>query len=142
MYLDSKLILADAQAVTTDAPSANVLDLQTDRDIGAGTEEWVVVQVDEAATAAGAATVTFSFETDSASNFSTKAVLYKSDAVGKAALVPGYRLAFRVPRGTKRYNRLFFTVANGPLTAGKFTAFVTGVVPSDQRYPQAAKVFG
>ncbi len=142
MYLDSKLILAEAQAVTSSAASTNVLDLQTDRDIGVGKEAWVVIQVDEAATATGNATVTFALETDSASNFATKETLYQSAAIGKASLVPGYRLAFRIPRGTKRYNRLYFTVATGPLTAGKFTAFVTCDVPSEQRYPQAAKVFG
>ncbi len=53
-----------------------------------------------------------------------------SEAVPKASLVAGTEiLRVAVPHGTDRYVRLFYTVAVGPLTAGKFTS---GLIPLRQ----------
>jgi len=123
MIMDALLTLADGQAVTASAPSTHALDLGADRDIGAGTPLELVVSVEETATAAGSATLSLGLETDDDPTFATVETLATSPAYPLAALTRGatlFRIA--VPRGTRRYLRLGFTVADGPLTAGRFSA--------------------
>ena len=123
MYLDKQLMFSEAQAVTVTAASTNVIDLGAGTDAGAGEPLEMMVMVDEAATAAGSATVTIALETDDNEAFASPATLASSGAIGKAALTAGsshFRL--EVPEGAERYLRLTYTVATGPLTAGKFTA--------------------
>ncbi len=129
MILDKRLMLADAQAVTATAISS-VIDLaagatpaNTLTDIGGGEPLFALVTVKEPATAAGAATVVFSLESDSTADLATSATVHAATAaIGKAALVLGYQFAIALP-ATKTYERYLgvrFTVATGPLTAGKF----------------------
>lgn len=124
-----------ATAVTATAIS-DVIDLgtgNTTRDIGAGEPIYLVIKVDTAATAAGAATVTFSLESDSTADLATSATVHwTSAAIGKATLVADYRvIAVALPLGQyERYLGVRYTVATGPLTAGAFTAYLT-------RQPQA-----
>ena len=122
MIQDMLLELADAQVVTVTAPSTNVVD-QRAAGQAIGKECWLEIRVDTTATAAGAATVVFALETDSAVGFGTKTTLAQSEAIGKATLL-GDTIAWRirVPSGAKQYLRAYFTVATGPLTAGKFDA--------------------
>ena len=60
-------------------------------------------------------------------------------ATPKANLVQGYDVfAVPIPPNCKQFLRVYYTVANGPLTAGKFTAaLVTGMM-SYKHYPRAA----
>jgi hypothetical protein len=52
-------------------------------------------------------------------------LLASSGAIGKAALTAGTEvLRIKVPLDAERYLRTNYTVATGPLTAGKFTAFL------------------
>jgi len=129
MILDKRLMLADAQAVTATAISS-VIDLgmgaapyNTLTDIGGGEPMVALVTVKEAATAAGAATVAFSLESDSTADLATSATVHAATAaIGKATLALGYQFAIALP-SAKTYERfvgLRFTVATGPLTAGKF----------------------
>lgn len=122
MFQDSLLELGDAQVVTSSAASTNVID-QSVAGQAIGKECWLEVRVDTTCTAAGAATVVFSLETDSAVGFGTKVTMAQSAAIGKATLV-GNTIAWRirVPAGASRYLRAYYTVATGPLTAGKFDA--------------------
>lgn len=127
MIMDDRLVFSDDQAVTASAASTNHLDLLKGGD--AGDELYLQIICTETASAAGAATVDFGFETDDASNFATKVELAVKQ-VAKAAMVAGETVVnMRVPAGVKRYNRLYFTVGTGPLIAGKFKAFLT---PSQQ----------
>jgi hypothetical protein len=145
MLLDAQLLFSDGQAVTTTANSTNVIDLLSARDIGAGEDLWLVVVVTEAATAAGAATVTFSMETDDNVSFSSATTIYTSPAIAKTALTLGARaIGVKVPRYTERYLRLAYTVGTGPLTAGKFTAGITlsGAVSDEARTPYARASYG
>jgi hypothetical protein len=91
------------------------------------------VQVEEAATAAGAATVTFSLESDSTANLATSPTVHVTTAaIGKATLVVGYKFAYQLPRGSyEKYLGTRYTVATGPLTAGKFSAYLTNALDSD-----------
>jgi hypothetical protein len=72
--------------------------------------------------------VTFALQ-DSADN-SSFADIFTTGAIGKATLVAGYIVfTIAIPPTHRRYLRINYTVATGPLTAGKFDAFVT-VVPN------------
>lgn len=125
MIYDKLLTFGTDQAVTTTAASTDIVDLSATRDIGNGEPMELVILCTETVTAAGAATVTFTFETDDNSGFSSAATLASSGAIGKASLTAGTEvLRVKVPLAVERYLRCNYTVATGPLTAGKFTAFL------------------
>jgi len=108
-----------------------------------GQEIYLVINVTEAATAAGAATVTFSLESDSTADLATSATVHwTSAAIGKATLVVGYNvIALCLPYGSyERYLGVRYTVATGPLTAGKFDAFLTNSVRSHSYFASASTI--
>lgn len=125
MMYDKLNTFGTDQAVTTTAASTDIVDLGAARDMGNGEPLELVILVTETVTAAGAATVTFALETDDNAGFSSTFVLASSSAIGKAALTAGTEvLRVKVPLDVERYLRTNYTVATGPLTAGKFTAFL------------------
>lgn len=125
MILDNELILSSSQAVTTTAASDNVIDQGAAGD-AYGRELWCVVQVREAATADGSATVTIAIETDDNSSFSSPKTLFSTPAIAKASLTLNSEpVKVKLPPGAERYLRMKYTIASGPLTAGKFDAFLT-----------------
>lgn len=137
MILDALLALSKAQAVTNSAVSTNTIDLGVARDIGSGRELYAVITVDEAATAAGAATVTFQAIVSANADLSAGDVVSQTGAIGKADLTLG-RKPIVVPispnnlPGTpngRRYLGLNYSVGTGPLTAGKFTCYITDHAP-------------
>lgn len=148
MILDKFNEFADAQAVTSTAISANVIDLaplgggtgtNTVRDIGSGEDVYLVVRTVEAATDSGNdATLTVTLESDSTENLATSpTVHFSTGALAFAAFSPaGAELAaVKLPAGNyERYLGVRFTVASGPLTAGKFDAFLTKDVQSYRAY--------
>jgi hypothetical protein len=120
MYIDKLLELSLDQAVTSTAASTNVADLG--KGMGATEDLALVVTVTETATAAGAATVTLNVQGDDAEGFGTAVTLLSSAIIGKAALVAGASFILPMPKGSlKKYLRMQYVVATGPLTAGKFT---------------------
>lgn len=127
MYIDKALQVSNEQAVTASAASTDVIDFgQVNPDLGMADLCKMVITTDEAATAAGAATVTFSVQ-DSADN-ATFADVAVTAAIGKATLVAGYQHVIPMPTKLRRYCRVYYTVGTGPLTAGKFSAqVVTGI---------------
>lgn len=147
MYVDKQEEFSDSQAVTDSAISTNVLDLTqgtanlTLIDIGTGENMYLVIQVDTAATAAGAATVSFSLESDSTTDLATSpTVHWQSPApVAIATLVAGYEVAkIKLPPQPPMYERYLgvrYTVATGPLTAGAFSAFLTKDIQNNRAYP-------
>lgn len=126
MYIDKLLQVSNEQAVTATAASTDVIDFgQANPDIGMTDQCSMVITVDESAAAAGAATVTFAVQ-DSADN-STFADVSVTAAIGKADLGVGKQVVIPMPTKLRRYCRVNYTVATGPLTAGKFSAqVVTG----------------
>ena len=128
MIIDKELLMSDKQIVTANTPSADVIDMSRGGD-AEGKPLEVVIQVNENVTADGAATVTFALETDDNTEFSTPKTLWSSGALGKATLVNGYTVfSGKLPRGAERYVRVNYTVGTGPLTKGKFSAFLTNGV--------------
>lgn len=143
MILDLQTKFSDLQAVTSTAISTNVIDLiqgtsPTTLDEGIGDGVWLNIIVGTAATAAGAATVTFSLESDSTADLATSATVHwTSAAIGKATLVAGYQVArIKLPSDNyERYLGVRYTVATGPLTAGTFLAFLTISAQRNVIYP-------
>lgn len=143
---------SSVQAVTTTAIS-DVKDLgpfysgtqsNSTVNLGAtGKEIYLVINVTEAATASGAATVTFSLESDSTADLATSpTVHWTSAAIGKATLVAGYNvIRLCLPHGAyERYLGVRYTVATGPLTAGKFDAFLTNAVSYHQYFAAGSTI--
>ena len=132
MYVDAFAEFADAQAVTSTAIS-NVMDLgddNTTRDIGAGEPVYLIVSTQTTATDTSSdATLTISLESDSAVGLDSSATVhYTTAALAFAAYATAGTtlVAIRLPSGSyERYLGVRFTVASGPLTAGKFDAFLT-----------------
>jgi hypothetical protein len=137
MIIDKSLQVSDAQAVTASAASTDVIDTGVaNRSIGTDTSLALSITVDESATASGAATVTFSLQ-DSADN-STFADVQASAAIGKADLTAGKQpVLFKLPHGLRRYVRVYYTVATGPLTAGKFSAQIVMNGQRNVAYPDS-----
>ena len=127
MYIDKALQVSDEQAVTASAASTDVIDFgQANPNVGMDDRTSMVITVDVAAAASGDATVTFSVQ-DSANN-SDFADVAVTGAIGKATLVAGHQIVIPMPTRLRRYCRVYYTVATGPLTAGKFSAqVVTGI---------------
>lgn len=136
MIIDKLLQVSDAQAVTATAASTDVIDAgHAGRDIGAGEQLFAVFTVSEAAAAAGAATVVFAVQ-DSANNSDFVSVVATAP-IGKADLVVGKHIVLPLPPGMRRYVRAHFTVATGPLTAGKFSAQIVRDYQHAEIYPSA-----
>lgn len=139
MFIDKNLQVSNEQAVTTTAASTDVIDFgQANPNVGLDDRSSMVITVDEAVTATGAATVTFALQ-DSADNSSWADVLV-SAAIGKATLVAGYQYVIPMPPKLRRYCRVNYTVATGPLTAGKFSAQVVAGIQENVAQPDAASI--
>lgn len=137
--LDKFLQYSDKQAVTVTAVSTNVVDAGATknaaigRDLGAGTPLYLFLNVSQTFTAAGAATLTATLQ-DSADN----ATFADVASVGPLSLAQltagkGFNVGFPVP--TRRYTRVNYTVATGPMTAGIVSAHIVDGVVYNVSYP-------
>lgn len=139
MIIDKLLQVSNEQAVTASAASTDVIDYgQANPDSGLNDNVTLSITVDEAATASGSATVTFSLQ-DSADNSSFTDV-YATAAIGKADLTAGKQILIPLPYKHRRYVRVYYTVATGPLTAGKFSAQVVTGIQQNTAKPDSAKI--
>ncbi|MFZ2972238.1 MAG: Bbp16 family capsid cement protein [Ferribacterium limneticum] len=139
MIIDKLLQVSNEQAVTASAASTDVIDFgQANPNSGLNNNVTMAITTDEAATASGSATVTFSIQ-DSADN-STFADVAVTAAVAKSTLVSGYQILIPMPTKLRRYVRVYYTVATGPLTAGKFSAQVVTGVQQNIAQPDAASI--
>ena len=139
MFIDKTLQVSNEQAVTATAASTDVIDFgQANPDVGMTDQCSMVITTDEAATASGAATVTFSVQ-DSADN-STFVDGAATAAIAEATLVAGYQHVIPMPTKLRRYCRVYYTVATGPLTAGKFSAQVVTGVQQNVAKPDSTRI--
>lgn len=136
MFVDKSLEFSDSQAVTVTAGSTNILDLGVARDIGSGEKLELVIQIDEAVTADGAAVTTFELRQSANANMSSPDTLLTiASSVAKGTLIAGYQVCrIPLPPNTKRYLDVYYTVGTGPWTAGKVSAFITTAAQQKQAY--------
>jgi hypothetical protein len=138
MILDAQLQFSDAQAVTAAAGSTNTIDFSEARDLGVGEPLYVVCVCDVAMTDASSdSTLTVALETDSSTTITPDATrdLFTFAALSAAGTVKIARL--QPDDINLRYARLKFTPANGNLTTGSFTAFLTSSIQKWVSYPDA-----
>lgn len=127
MYVDAQNLYSDAQAITSAAASTNLIDHQAIRDLGTGQDIYVVVLVDVAMTDGSSdSTLAVTIETDDNADFSS-ATTAQTIGTFPAVSAAGYVLVAKLQPGqiNERYSRLKYTPANGDLSAGSFTAFLT-----------------
>lgn len=137
MILDQELLFSDSQAVTATANSTNVVDLEQVRDIGAGETLKLFVTVTETMDDSGDdSTVAVSFVTDDNDTLTTPATI-RSLVTFAANTAAGTTLFFDIEPENgvafQRYIGLIYTLANGNLSAGKFSA---GIVRDVQTAPK------
>lgn len=128
MILDKNLLFGSSQAITASAASTDVIDLGVLEDLGIGDDPSleILILVTEAFTAAGAATLTTAIQGSVDNSAWTDMAI--TGAIGKASLTAGAEVArWSLPslvagQSMPRYLRMNYTVATGPMTAGKITA--------------------
>lgn len=129
MIFDRQTLLSDAQAITADAASTNVIDLGPIksgmvRDIGKGKPIPLLIQVVE--TFNNLTSMTFALQTDDNEAFSSAKTVWVSGSIALADLVAGKQIIPEyIPRGTnERYMRLYYDITGTAPGTGKVTAGV------------------
>lgn len=129
MILDAELQFSDAQAVTSAAGSTNTIDLKlASRDIGTGTDLYIVVAVVTTLTDAGSnAGTVVALEGDSTTTFSPDATrdLFTFAQGATAGTVKYARLQPGGGPEQYQYIRLKYTPTTANLTGGAFDAYLT-----------------
>ena len=140
MILDAQNLFDQANAITVTRNSTNVIDLvKTGLNIGLGRPFFIYVTVTTAFTADGAATLQVALVTDDNASLSSLTTLQDLPAViAVASLVAGFSFSFYIhPTSVmEQYLGLIYTVATGPMTAGKVTAGIALQVPGYTAYPR------
>ena len=127
MLIDVQNRFSNAQAITATAGSTDIVDLGVaGRNIGVGEEMYLVVIVTTAFTDTGSdSTVAVTLETDDNTSMSSPTTILTLGTFA-ALSAAGTRFVVRLPVATyERYIGVRYTVANGNLTTGAITAFLT-----------------
>jgi len=134
MIIDYNLQFSDAQALTVDAASTNVIDLGSDRDIGPGTDMKIAVTLD---TDMGGTSPTMAVQvqTDDNAAFSSATTVLTSRTV--AAGSAGDSLIIGLPDTNERYVRLNYDMGGTSPTVS-VTASIVMDAQAWQSYPDAS----
>ncbi len=128
MILDKALQLSNEQAVTASAASTNYIDQKTGGD--AYEPAWVVATV--TTDFATLTSLTIDIQTADASTFASPITLLSSGAIPVADLKAGEEVfKARLPLGTHRYVRAYYTVTGSNATTGKISLNMTKDVTID-----------
>lgn len=120
MITDAHLLFSNAQAITADAASTNLIDLGAAADIGVGEPLLIDVAVDEAFNTLTSLNIIL--ETDDNAAFSSATALWTKNFL-LASLTAGAKLNLpAIPVGCERYIRLRYDVVGTDPTTGKFTS--------------------
>lgn len=147
MY-DINTLFSSAQAITSTAVSSNILDLATQRDLGAGGANPTLrlqASVTTAFVTANAATLQVQV-TGCDTEGGTYVVMAESKALAAAALTAGARLFdIDLPRPAPgqtmpRYLQLNYVVGTGVFSAGAVTAFLATDRMDQYAYPPGVVV--
>jgi len=139
MYVDSQTQFSNAQAITASAESENVMDLRPGAEsrIGTGENLYIHINVDVAFADAGSdSTVTVTLESDDAEAFPSATTRQTIGTFGALSAIGARLIAKIAPEIlTEAFVRLQYTVANGNLSTGSVTAFVTTGIDAFTAYP-------
>jgi hypothetical protein len=136
MFIDRHLRFCNSLGITASAASTDLIDLGAERRIGTGRPLYMVCVVTVAFTDASSnSTVTVTLESDSTSAFGSAATVLTLPVFAALSAIGTRRIvAIPVDTATEQYLRAYFTVANGDLTTGSFTCFLTEDVEAFQSY--------
>lgn len=136
--LDIELMFdTNAEHLTTEA-SDNYINLNAVRNIGAGQTLYIESVLKTAMTDTGSdSTMTLTVETDSAASFSSPTTV-QTIGTFPAASAAGAKLSvgMAITDAYEQFLRVKYTVANGNLTTGVFSTYIT-LVPSVDRVYRA-----
>lgn len=140
--LDSKSMYSDSQAITGSAASTNALNHGVARNLGVGVPLHLVAVVTEAFTDGSSnSTVTAKCQTDSVVGFGSASDRFTFDVFAALSAVGTRRIRTLVDGDIDNiYSRMYYTVANGDLTTGKISAFLTQDYEAYKSYAQAYTV--
>jgi len=142
MFRDREAQFSGAQAVTAAAASTDYLNLGAIRNLGVGTPIYLVVTCDVAMTDSGSdSTLAVILETDDNASFSS-ATLAQTVGTFPATSAIGTRLvvALQIDKINEKFLRVYYTPANGNLSAGSFTAFLTPNIDAYTNYADAITI--
>lgn len=128
MMIDRQLRFSNDQAVTASAASTDLIDLHS-ATVNLGTGQpiyWITVCTLAMTDSGSDSTVTAALETDDASSFGSATAVQSATAFG-ATSAAGTRRVVRLDKFStaERYLRVYYTVANGNLSQGSFTSFLS-----------------
>ena len=141
MILDNTLLLSDAQAITGDAASTNVIDLgaagkvfgaaaNLTRDVGKGNKITLLAQV--VADFNTLTSLTIKVEVDTADTFgSPKAVAEQVIPLADLKAGKTFSIMYVPPGADERYLRLYYDVTGSNPSTGKITAGVVAAVQTN-----------
>ena len=133
MIIDYNLQFSDAQSVTADAASTNIIDLGSDRDIGPGEEMKIALNFD-VAMGGSSPTLAVLVQTDDNASFSSATTVLTSRSIASAAI--GDTLVLGLPDTNERYVRLYYDVGGSSPTM-TLSASVVKDAQQWQSYPNA-----
>ncbi len=136
MIIDYNLQFSDAQSVTADAASTNVIDLGSDRDIGPGEEMKIALNFD-VAMGGSSPTLAVQVQTDDNSSFSSATTVLTSRTIAAAAV--GDTLVMGLPDTNERYVRLNYDVGGSSPTM-TVSASIVKDAQQYHAYPDGANV--
>ena len=133
MIMDDRLEFVDNTALTAGIATTlqgDVIDITTTRDWGMGEQLYLVIQLTEAVTSGGSATLQFKLLSDSTAVVAVDGTATQhvdTGALAKTVFTLGKRFIFPIGVGTtfERFVGITLTTATATLTAGKIDAFLT-----------------
>jgi len=139
--MDALLLFSDSQVVTGSADSTSYVDFSAVRNLGVGENLYVVSVCTVAMTDSGSdSTVAVALYGDSSTTFTPdySRTLFTFSATSAAGTTKIARLS---PGDVElRYLEIYYTVANGNLSTGKFTTFITHDVQAYTAYADAITI--
>jgi len=138
MKVDAQNRYSNAQAITASAASDNVIDHGAARDLGTGEDIYLVALVTTAFTDGSSdSTVAVTLQTDADEAFGSPATAMTLGTFGALSAIGSTLIAKLQPgQVNERYSRLYYTVANGNLTTGAITGFLTKDIQKYVSYPK------
>lgn len=135
------LVLSSDQAVTADAISTNVIDLQSTPTLRDLAISGILVEFIVTEAFATTVSIDISVESDSTANLATSATVHTTKNFLLAALTLGTRFTMAIPPGqnVERYLGVRYNV-NTDATAGKFKTYVVLDSPSMQYFPDGSSI--